>query len=155
MVSSEKVGKKGGAYMVYLTGYYENFVDEKGRVILPKELKEQMGGEVVLTQGLDGCVYVLTREAWKELEGKLLATPLSKGRRISTFFNAYKKDVSSDKQGRIQLSADLRRLAGIEGRAVIIGNGNRAEIWNPDRFAEMAASLDAESIAAAMDELGF
>ena len=80
----------------------------------------------------------------------LLSAILSK-----TFFNAYKKDVSPDKQGRIQLSADLRRLAGIEGRAVIIGNGNRAEIWNPDRFAEMAASLDAESIAAAMDELGF
>ena len=41
--------------MAYLTGYSEHFVDEKGRVILPKKLKEQMGTDLVLTHGLDEC----------------------------------------------------------------------------------------------------
>lgn len=141
--------------MAYLTGYYENFVDEKGRVIMPKKLKELMGTDLVLTHGLDECVYVLTREAWSALEEKLAQLPMSKGRSISHFFNTYKSDVSTDKQGRIQLPISLRRIAEIEGNAVIVGNGNRVEIWNPERFAAMEQALDTESIVAAMDELGF
>ena len=141
--------------MAYLTGYYENFVDEKGRAILPKELKEQMGTDLVLTRGLDDCVFVLTRDSWQDLQMKLSAMPLSKGRRISLFFNSNKKDVSPDKQGRIQLPIKLREIADIKGKAVIIGNGNRVEIWDPDRYAAMEASMDSESIMAAMDELGF
>ena len=141
--------------MEYLTGYYENFVDEKGRAILPKELKELMGSDLVLTRGLDDCVFVLTRESWMELQEKLSAMPLSKGRKITLFFNSNKKDVSPDKQGRIQLPIKLREIADIKGKAVIIGNGNRVEIWDPDRYAAMEASMDSESIMAAMDELGF
>lgn len=141
--------------MAYLTGFYENFVDEKGRAILPKELKEQMGSDLVLTRGLDDCVFVLTRESWQELQMKLSAMPLSKGRKISLFFNSNKKDVSPDKQGRIQLPIKLREIADIKGKAVIVGNGNRVEIWDPDRYAAMEASMDSESILAAMDELGF
>ena len=141
--------------MVYLTGYYENFVDEKGRAILPKELKEQMGSDLVLTRGLDDCVYVLTREAWLQLQNKLAAMPMSKGRGISTFFNAHKKDVTPDKQGRIQLPIKLRELAAIEGKAIIIGNGNRVEIWSPANYAKFEAEMDSASIVAAMDELGF
>ena len=141
--------------MAYLTGYYENFVDEKGRAILPKDLKEQMGSDLVLTRGLDDCVFVFTRDAWQDLQTKLSAMPLSKGRGISLFFNTHKNDVNPDKQNRIQLPIKLREIAAIEGRAVIIGNGNRVEIWNPDRFAAMEAAMDSESIVAAMDELGF
>ncbi|PWM42572.1 MAG: division/cell wall cluster transcriptional repressor MraZ [Clostridiales bacterium] len=141
--------------MAYLTGYSEHFVDEKGRVILPKKLKEQMGTDLVLTHGLDECVYVLTREAWTALEEKISRLPMSKGRDISHFFNTYKTDVSTDKQGRVQLPAALRRIAGIEGNAVIVGNGNRAEIWNPQRFEAMEKALDTENIVAAMDELDF
>ncbi len=141
--------------MSYLTGYYENFVDEKGRVIMPKKLKEQMGSELVFTRGLDECVYVLTREAWSALQEKLAKLPISKGRSVSHFFNTYKSDVTADKQGRIQLPIALRRIAGIEGNAVVVGNGNRVEIWNPERFAAMEQALDTESIVAAMDELDF
>ena len=141
--------------MAYLTGYSEHFVDEKGRVILPKKLKEQMGTDLVLTHGLDECVYVLTREAWTALEEKISRLPMSKGRDISHFFNTYKTDVSTEKQGRVQLPAALRRIAGIEGNAVIVGNGNRAEIWNPQRFEAMEKALDTENIVAAMDELDF
>ena len=141
--------------MVYLTGYYENFVDEKGRAILPKEFKEQMGSDLVLTRGLDDCVYVLTREAWLQLQNKLAAMPMSKGRGISTFFNAHKKDVTPDKQGRIQLPIKLRELSAIEGKAIIIGNGNRVEIWSPANYAKFEAEMDSASIVAAMDELGF
>lgn len=141
--------------MAYLTRYSEHFVDEKGRVILPKKLKEQMGTDLVLTHGLDECVYVLTREAWTALEEKISRLPMSKGRDISHFFNTYKTDVSTDKQGRVQLPAALRRIAGIEGNAVIVGNGNRAEIWNPQRFEAMEKALDTENIVAAMDELDF
>ena len=141
--------------MAYLTGYYENFVDEKGRVIMPKKLKEQMGSELVFTRGLDECVYVLTREAWMAWQDKLSKLPISKGRGVSHFFNTYKSEVTADKQGRIQLPIALRRIAEIEGNAVIVGNGNRVEIWNPDRFAAMEQALDTESIVAAMDELDF
>ncbi len=141
--------------MAYLTGYSEHFVDEKGRAILPKKLKELMGSDLVLTRGLDECVYVFTREDWNVFEGKIARLPISKGRDISHFFNTYKTDVAVDKQGRVQIPQALRRIAEIEGNAVIVGNGNRAEIWNPDRFAKMEQELDTEAIVAVMDEMDF
>ncbi len=141
--------------MAYLTGYSEHFVDEKGRVILPKKLKELMGSDLVLTRGLDECVYVFTREDWNAFEVKIARLPMSKGRDISHFFNTYKIDVTVDKQGRVQLSQALRRLAAIDGNAVIVGNGNRAEIWNPESFAEMEKKLDTKQIVAVMDEMDF
>lgn len=141
--------------MAYLTGYYENFVDEKGRTILPKEFKEQIGTEVVVTRGLDDCVFVLPPQSWFELKTKLAALPMSKGRDVNLFFNTHQKTVNLDKQGRVQLPQKLREIAAIEGKAVIIGNGNRVEIWNPERYAKMDAELDSGSIMAAMDELGF
>ncbi|MBQ7936705.1 MAG: division/cell wall cluster transcriptional repressor MraZ [Clostridia bacterium] len=141
--------------MAYFTGYHELFVDEKGRVILPKKLKEQTGSDVVLTQGLDGCVYILTPEEWHILEGKIAQLPMSKGLQISHFFNTYKTDVTADKQGRVQIPIHLRRLAAIEGNVMLIGNGNRIEIWNPDRFNAMVQKMDTASIMATMDELEF
>lgn len=141
--------------MAYLTGYSEHFVDEKGRVILPKKLKELMGSDLVLTRGLDECVYVLTREDWNAFEAKIAGLPMSKGRDISHFFNTYKTDVTVDKQGRVQVPQALRRIADIQGNAVIVGNGNRAEIWDPERFAKMEQELDTEAIVATMDDLDF
>ena len=142
--------------MAYLTGYFENFVDEKGRVIMPKKLKELMGKDLVVTRGLEDCVWVLTPEAWLDLQKKMSQMPISSGRVISTFFNTHQADVTADKQGRVQIPIDLRRIAAIEGNAVVIGNGNRVEIWNPDRFAEMEArTMNIETITAAMDQIGF
>ena len=141
--------------MAYFTGYFELFVDEKGRVILPKKLKEQSGSDLVLTQGLDGCVYILTPEEWLNLQNKISKTPMSKGLAISHFFNTYKTDVTADKQGRVQIPLPLRRLAAIEGNVMMIGNGNRIEIWNPDRFNDMVCKMDTASIMATMDELEF
>ncbi len=141
--------------MAYLTGYSEHFVDEKGRAILPKKLKELMGSDLVLTRGLDECVYVFTREDWNAFEAKIARLPMSKGRDISHFFNTYKTDVAVDKQGRVQIPQALRRIAEIEGNAVIVGNGNRAEIWNPERFARMEKELDTEAIVSVMDDMDF
>ena len=141
--------------MPYFTGYYENYVDEKGRVILPKKIKEVTGTDLVLTHGLGDCVYVLTCEEWAALEARIAALPMSKGLKISHFFNTYKTDVTVDKQGRVQLPLALRRLAGIEGNAVITGNGPRIEIWNPERFAAMEKELTSENIVNEMAEVDF
>ena len=141
--------------MAYLTGYFELFVDEKGRVILPKKMKEQTGNDLVLTQGLDGCVYILTPEEWLILQNKISRLPMSKGLTISHFFNPYKTDVTADKQGRVQIPLPLRKLANIEGNVMLIGNGNRIEIWNPDRFNEMMQKMETKDIMATMDEVDF
>ena len=141
--------------MAYLTGYFELFVDEKGRVILPKKMKEQTGADLVLTQGLEGCVYILTPEEWLILQNKISQLPMSKGLAISHFFNPYKTDVTADKQGRVQIPLPLRKLANIEGNVMLIGNGNRIEIWNPDRFNEMMQKMETKDIMATMDEVDF
>ena len=141
--------------MAYLTGYFELFVDEKGRVILPKKMKEQTGSDLVLTQGLEGCVYILTPEEWLILQNKISQLPMSKGLAISHFFNPYKTDVTADKQGRVQIPRPLRKLAAIEGNVMLIGNGNRIEIWNPDRFNDMMQKMETKDIMATMDEVDF
>ena len=55
----------------------------------------------------------------------------------------------------MQIPIPLRRLASIEGNVMIIGNGNRIEIWNPDRFNAMMQKMDTAGIMATMDEVDF
>ncbi len=143
--------------MESLHGHFELQVDSKGRVILPKRLKEQTGNELVMTRGIGGCLYIFTPDEWLIFEKTMAQLPFSKGMPVNYFFNPYKTDVTADKQGRIQVSQDLRNLAEINENenVVLIGNGKRLELWNPDRFSAFVAKFNDDMVIDVMDQLGF
>lgn len=119
-----------------LMGEYQHNIDPKGRLFMPVKLRESLGSTFILSKGLDGCLFVYDEEQWHVLEAKLNSLPMTnKGARgFSRFFFSGAAEVECDKQGRVLLPANLREFAGLDKNAVIVGVGNRAEIWSVERW---------------------
>ncbi|MCD8010898.1 MAG: division/cell wall cluster transcriptional repressor MraZ [Lachnospiraceae bacterium] len=137
-------------------GEYNHSIDAKGRLIMPARFREQLGESFVVTQGLDGCLFVYANEEWKLFEEKLKQLPLTNAsaRKFTRFFLAGAIQCEVDKQGRILLPAKLRAAAGLEKDVVLAGVGERIEIWDKQRWEENSTYDDMNDIAENMEGLG-
>ena len=136
------------------TGTYENKMDTKGRAFIPAKLRRDCGDRFVLTRWLDSCVAVYTVEAWNVLADKLRALPSAKARDTQRFFFSAAETVELDKQGRVLIPPVLRQFANLDGDIVVIGAGERMEIWSKARWDEYnSAESMQENIINAMMEL--
>jgi MraZ protein len=125
-------------------GQYPVRLDAKNRVIVPQRLRESQieGGPLwskfYLTLGTEACIAVYTPEGWQQLMQEMGATKsvVDESVRILQRLTAANVDMREcDAQGRIVLSDQLRRQAGITRDLIWIGAVSRAEIWNPERWA--------------------
>ena len=137
-------------------GEYRHSIDAKGRLIVPSKFRDQLGGEFVVTAGLDGCLFIYPQVDWNEFEKKLQALPISNpdARRFARFFLANAALCSLDSHGRILLPQNLRSLADLTGEAVFAGLGNRIEIWDAGRWTSASTYEDMDQAAAAMAGFG-
>ena len=138
-----------------LTGQYTHSIDAKGRVNFPAKLREELGERFIITRGLDNCLFVYSVDEWDQLAAKLHELPISKSAPLNRFFFAGAAEAEPDKQGRVLLPAHLREYAGLDRDVTIAGVSNRAESWDSERWEKQNEQLTAQSIATAMDELGF
>lgn len=113
-------------------GEYRHTIDEKGRVIIPAKFREGFDKTIIVTRGLDKCLFLYPPCEWEVLEEKLLTLPLTKkdARAFTRFFFSGANDCPLDKQGRINLPDPLMKYASLEKDCVIVGVSNRMEIWN-------------------------
>ncbi|MBQ9832926.1 MAG: division/cell wall cluster transcriptional repressor MraZ [Clostridia bacterium] len=133
-----------------LISSYEHAVDAKGRVFIPAKWREDLGGTVIVMRGLTGsgedkCLTCMSMESWQEMLAKFKTVAMSDvaaQRALRSLF-ASASDCDADKQGRILISASLREYAGIEKDAVLVGMGNRVEIWSGERWKEYCEREDA------------
>jgi MraZ protein len=121
-----------------LTGTYERALDEKLRLALPKPLREALAEEtqLVLTPGTDGSLSLFPGRALADLAEKLAArSPTGRDvRAFSRLLYAQSQSVEVDSQGRIRLSPELVRWARLEGDVILLGVGDRVELWNKSRW---------------------
>ena len=120
---------------------YQHNIDAKGRLFIPARFREGLGDSFVITKGLDGCLFVYTREEWNALEQKMKSLSFTKGsaRAFLRFFFSGAAECEVDKQGRVLIPGNLREYAGLEKDTVIIGVSTRAEIWSKVRWDEYSA----------------
>jgi MraZ protein len=125
-------------------GKYQVRLDAKNRVIVPQRLREPQieGGPLwskfYLTLGTEACIAVYTPEGWQQLMQEMGATKsvVEESVRILQRMTAANVDMREcDTEGRIVLSDELRRHAGVARDLIWIGAVSRAEIWNPERWA--------------------
>lgn len=137
-------------------GEYNHSIDPKGRLIVPVKFRESLGDIFVVTQGLDGCLFVYPDKEWQEFEEKLKSLPMANrdARKFVRFFLAGAAQVEVDKQGRILLPANLRSFAGLTKDCTLVGVGGRVEIWDKDRWEENTSYDDMDDIAEHMMDLG-
>ena len=135
---------------------YNHTLDTKGRLIIPAKFREVLGEEFVVSQRLDGSLFVYANDDWNAFEQQLTSLPLinKEARQFARFFLAGAATVEVDKQGRILLPAALREFAGLEKDVVLVGVGSRVEIWSKDKWENMNSDTDMDEITSAMEGLG-
>ncbi|TYA13702.1 division/cell wall cluster transcriptional repressor MraZ [Paenibacillus faecis] len=119
-------------------GEFQHSIDEKGRMIIPAKFRDLLGTSFVVTRGLDQCLFVYPLQEWEVLEQKLKALPLMKSdaRAFTRFFFSGATECEWDKQGRVNLPANLRQYAKLEKDCVVLGVSNRVEIWSKDTWEQ-------------------
>src|SRR3954468_5766584 len=116
-----------------LLGAYDHTLDDKNRLTLPAKFREAFQDGVVVTRGLDGCLYAYRRPDWDRLVESRLATmdPLSKeGRPIQRLFFSGGAGGALDKQARVLIPARLLERAKVGREVVAAGVHDPLEIWD-------------------------
>ncbi len=142
-------------------GSYQHSLDNKGRLAIPSRFREVLSEKqaverLIVTQGLDTCLFAYAQEEWKKFEEKIVSRPLNRGddRYFVRRLLAGAVDCPLDKQGRIMLPTALRDYAGLERMALLVGVSNRIEIWSPQRWqAYLDKGRSLEEIAEEIQDL--
>ena len=137
-----------------LMGEYRHNVDEKKRLVIPSKFRSELGDKFILTRGLDKCLFIYSEEEWNKINDKLKALPFTQkdARNFNRFFLSGATVCEIDQAGRISITSPLVEYAGITKECVIIGVGDRLEIWskeswesfmsdNIDNFSDIAENL--------------
>jgi MraZ protein len=132
-------------------GQYKHSVDKKGRVSFPAKLRKSLNPQAqerfTILRGLEPCLYLYPEDEWQKVENKLsrINSFTKEGRTVKRNFLRFAEDLTLDNQNRIPLPSQLTDWAGIDGKAIFIGSGERIEIWSPQKLDEVDADLDFES----------
>jgi MraZ protein len=143
-----------------LLGEYEHTIDDKNRLTLPAKFREALAGGVVVTRGMDGCLYAYPRGEWLERFQARLGDldPLQPdARKLQRHFYSGAAEAEPDKQGRIMIPAPLLRYAGLSRDVVVAGVHDHLEIWDREAWqrelneVEGSAEHVAQRLAAQRD----
>lgn len=117
-------------------GEYHHTIDDKGRIIIPSKFRAELGDKFILTRGLENCLFAYPEAAWNKIVEKLNKLPFTKkdARNFSRFFLSGATVVEFDKQGRINISSPLITYADLTKECVVIGVGDRLEIWDNEKW---------------------
>ena len=130
---------------VMLMGEYHHNIDEKGRIIIPSRLRDELGDNVIVTRGLDDCLFlysIASLMSWLydlvfgTSVAKLKSLPFTKrdARNFSRMFLSGATGCLFDKQGRVKISSPLINYASLNHECVIIGVNDRIEIWAKEKW---------------------
>jgi MraZ protein len=133
-------------------GEYRHTFDAKNRISLPSKFRKELGGSVIVTRGLDRCLFIYPKAAWKK-EAEMLArhaTGSAAGRGLSRLMLAGASEADVDSAGRILVPDYLKSFAGLSIKTVVAGVSGRVELW--DEKAWEAYTRDIEKNADAYAE---
>ncbi len=132
-------------------GEYHHSIDDKGRLIIPSKFRTELGDKFVITRGIENCLFAYPIERWETIVHKLESLPFTKkdARNFTRFFLSGATVAEFDKQGRINITSPLITYAGIQKDCVVIGTGDRLEIWAKDAWENFfnSASINMSDIA--------
>ena len=135
-------------------GQHEHSLDSKDRITIPARFRAALSEGVVLLESLDPCVAVYPVERYDALSERFLSgqSPFSReGRMMQRRFHARSKDETLDSAGRVRLARHLIEHAGLEGPCLVVGVDDHLEVWNPRRWADHEAEIDAHADRIAED----
>jgi|SRR6185436_16942116 len=136
-------------------------IDHKGRVSVPASMRRVSGRskpieQFILVRGFEGCCALYSPDNWKRFEDRLLHIPIgnAKGRAFARAYLMDASPVTVDAQGRVTIPPALMTHAGLGKEAVLHGQIDRIEIWNPERLTAVVAEAQSRLESLADEVLG-
>jgi MraZ protein len=115
-------------------------LDAKGRLAIPSRYRERIAsradGRLVATVDRDYCLLIYPLPDWEEIERKLVRLPSlnPQARRLQRLMVGYATELDMDGHGRILVPRELREFASLDRQAMLIGQGNKFELWDEERW---------------------
>ena len=141
-----------------LIGEYTHIIDDKNRLSLPAKFRAEMGKKIVITPGLDSCLFIFTQKEWGKIQEKLSSSSLlqADNRSFNRFMFAGAVEAEVDSIGRILVPDFLRDRANLKNKVVVIGVSSRLEIWNEKTWSEYKKVVEkqADTLAEKLGQVG-
>jgi MraZ protein len=115
-------------------------LDSKGRLAIPSRHRDmllaQCQGQLVLTADADGCLLFYPQPEWEPIRDKLLKLSAlnPRIRALQRRLIGYAEEVVMDAAGRVLISSALRNYAALDKRVMLIGQGNKFELWDEAKW---------------------
>jgi len=141
-----------------LIGEYTHNIDAKKRLSLPSKWRKELGKKLVVTRGLDNCLFVYPLKEWEKITEKIGRLPLGQAdtRGFNRFFLSGAVEVEVDTVGRILVPDFLKVFAGLTSKVVLAGIHDRVEMWDENRWSEYKERIEgqADALAEKLGEIG-
>lgn len=141
-----------------LIGEYTHSLDPKKRLSLPAKFRSELGKKVVITRGLDNCLFVYPLKEWQRISKKIAELPLGQAdtRGFNRFFLSGAVEVDIDSVGRILVPDFLKDFAGLGTKVVLAGIHDRVEIWDENVWSEYKKRIEkqGDALAEKLGEVG-
>jgi MraZ protein len=155
-------GRKAASGLVF-RGATKLNLDDKGRLVIPTRYREQIAersqGRLVITVDRDPCLLIYPLPDWEQIERKLMSLPTLQPqvRKLQRVMVGHATDLELDGHGRLLVPPELREFAGLGKNSMLIGQGNRFELWDEARWNERRdvwlKSEDGGGLPAELDSL--
>ncbi len=141
-----------------LIGEYKHTLDSKKRLSLPSKWRKELGKKLVITRGLDNCLFVYPLKEWQKITDKISELPLGQAdtRSFNRFFLSGAVEVETDSVGRILVPDFLKDFGQLKTKVVLAGIHNRVEIWDENKWEHYKRSIEkeADTLAEKLGEIG-
>lgn len=141
-----------------LIGEFRHTIDDKKRISMPASFRKEIGKKMVITKGLDTCLFAYTIESWKKflIEIAKLSMAQSAARSFSRFILGSAFEVEIDSMGRVLIPDQLKDFAELKSRVVVVGLSERIEIWDERKWKENIDKVEkqADVLAERLSEVG-
>ncbi len=141
-----------------LIGEFIHILDPKKRIALPSKFRSELGKKVVITQGLDNCLFVYPLKEWQKVSEKIAALPMGQAdtRGFGRFMFAGAVETDIDGLGRILIPDFLKEFAHLETHVAVVGVSTRIELWDEAVWKEYKAKIQKQgnTLAEKLGEIG-
>lgn len=146
-----KSGKKW--VIIMFMGEFHHTIDEKGRIIIPSKLRDNLKDNFIITRGLDGCLFIYPQDEWNNVINKYKDLPNTiEKRQFMRIFLSGASTCEYDRQGRINIPKPLIDYAKLEKDCIIIGVDDRLELWSKQIWDNFINSNE-EAMSSIADKL--
>ena len=141
-----------------LIGEYKHSLDPKKRLSLPSKWRKELGKRLVVTRGLDNCLFVYPLKEWELITQKVGQLPLGQAdtRSFNRFFLSGAVEVEVDSVGRILVPDFLKEFAKLDSKVILAGIHSRIEIWDEKKWETYKRTIEkeADTLAEKLGEVG-